>query len=55
MLFCMQMHIFQYSCRNRISADENTSLIEKPGKHQIDQSGNQYLPKNVTICLLVPP
>jgi len=23
-----------------ISADENTSLIEKPGKHQIDQSGN---------------
>jgi len=24
-----------------ISADENTSLIEKPGKHQIDQYGKQ--------------
>jgi len=35
--------LFSDTAKNKIRADENenTSLIEKPEKHQINQSGNQ--------------
>jgi len=35
------MLLFRYSWKNTISTDENTSLIEKPGTHQIYHTRNQ--------------